>query len=168
MNWKRILSVKFKLVATLALGILTAISLLMPYKGNPILQKEAVEITFINLKSADQTFRLITATTNPERARGLMFVGSLPPSDGMIFIFPEEAVQSFWMYNTFIPLDIIFIDHNNKVVHIAPNALPHNTNPFISSIRPVKYAIEIAGGLTEKLGIDENSQILFAHDPAVQ
>ena len=95
-----------------------------------------------------------------EITRGLMYRPFLPDSAGMLFIFPQEAVRSFWMKNTYIPLDIIFVDANREVVTIQSNTQPLSTEP-VPSYKPAKYVIEVNAGFTEKYGINEGSRIQF-------
>ena len=161
MNWKRILSEKYKITITGTLLLASVLALAIPYKTNSTLLKPKIPVFITSATNGIHPFMLITATSNAERERGLMFVGTLPSDQGMIFIFPEEAQQTFWMYNTFIPLDIIFIDNNNKVVHIASNVSPHQTSPMVYSGDRAKYVIEINGGMAEKFGINLNSHIIF-------
>ena len=71
---------------------------------------------------------------------------------GMLFLMPEEKIQSFWMKNTYIPLDIIYINSNNQVISIKENAKPMNESPLPSE-KPAIYVLEILGGTSAKLGI---------------
>lgn len=85
-----------------------------------------------------------TAKTTQDLKKGLMF-RSKPPSDGMLFIFPDARYRSMWMKNTYIPLDIIFFDEDNKICDIFSNAQPHSLKA-LKSRKPIKYALEIAAG----------------------
>ena len=98
-----------------------------------------------------KTFEVEIADTQLERAQGLMFRKELKENSGMLFIFPESDKHSFWMKNTFIPLDIIWIDENFKIVYIYENAQP--CRDICDSITPSKdarYVLEINSGLAEK------------------
>jgi uncharacterized membrane protein (UPF0127 family) len=88
-------------------------------------------------------------------SRGLMRRRRLPKNAGMLFIFEDEVVRSFWMKNTLIPLDIIFVSKNLKIVHIAQYATPCKRSPCekYDSIYPAKYVVEINGGLSEEMGL---------------
>ena len=90
------------------------------------------------------------------RTRGLMFRKSLPADSGMLFVFPNEAIQSFWMKNTKIPLDLIFISVDDKIVDIKNNFLPCTVDscPVYQSVAPAKYVLEINAGEVEKEGIN--------------
>jgi uncharacterized membrane protein (UPF0127 family) len=87
--------------------------------------------------------------------KGLMFRKSIPADSGMLFIFPAEATQSFWMKNTLIPLDIIFISADNKIVDIKNNFQPCAADPcpVYQSAAPVKYVLEVNAGVVREKGI---------------
>ena len=91
------------------------------------------------------------ADSAQEWERGLMFRESLAPGSGMLFVFPDEAVRSFWMKNTLIPLDIIFVDSGGIVVNITKNAQPCRAilcESYLSG-RPAKYVLEVNGGFSD-------------------
>lgn len=93
-----------------------------------------------------------------ERARGLMFRENLGEKEGMLFVFDEEAEHGFWMKNTFIELDIIWIDSEGKVVFIEEKSRPcGETCEVISPKVKAKYVLEINGGESEKIGLEKGS-----------
>lgn len=94
------------------------------------------------------------------RSKGLMFRQDLPENTGMIFDFLEEREVSFWMKNTFIPLDLIFIDATGRIVNIHENARPHDETG-IPSGQPVQFVFEIGGGQSDLLGIQVGDQIEY-------
>jgi uncharacterized membrane protein (UPF0127 family) len=81
-----------------------------------------------------------------------MFREHLDPNAGMLFIYPDERPRTFWMKNTPLPLDIIFIAADGEVVHVAADARPYDET-IIESLAPAKAALEIQGGLAAQLGI---------------
>lgn len=88
------------------------------------------------------------------REKGLMFRQELPQNSGMLFIFETPQELKFWMKNTLIPLDMIFISENFTIVNIVENAKPCTNNCEIySSILPAKYTVETNAGFVEKNGI---------------
>jgi len=98
-------------------------------------------------------FKVELARTEAERRQGLMFRKNLGENEGMFFIFEEEGVYPFWMQNTFLPLDIIWIDKNFQVVYLSENTPPCKKDLPCLSINPrkkAKYALEIKGGGGEK------------------
>ena len=98
------------------------------------------------------------ANTAPSRTRGMMWRTSVPSGTGMLFIFPEEQVQKFWMRNTLVPLDMLFIDKSGQVVGIVAQAEPQTLDPR-SVGRPSLYVLEVAGGWAEKTGIAPGTQV---------
>jgi len=98
------------------------------------------------------SFRLELAETAAETAQGMMYRRSVPAGTGMLFIMAEERPQSFWMRNTYVPLDIIYLNADGTVVSIQANAQPMNDMPLPSE-GPAKYVLEIAGGGAAQDGI---------------
>ena len=92
------------------------------------------------------------ALTQQEQMRGLMFREEMPKDTGMLFYFGRSAPRSFWMKNTLIPLDIIFIAEGGRISHIHKNAVPLDETPIPSNGNAIGV-FEINAGLTEKLGI---------------
>ena len=101
------------------------------------------------------------AETDYERQRGLMDRVSMKDNQAMLFIFPDMQMRSFYMKNTYIALDIIYIDDSNKIVSIQKNAKPLNETS-LPSTAPAKYVLEIKGGLSDQLGIAEGDRIEFS------
>lgn len=99
----------------------------------------------------ENTFDVEIADNPAERAKGLMFKKELKENSGMLFIFPISDKHSFWMKNTLIPLDIIWIDKDQEIVYIHENAQP--CRDICNSITPdkdAKYVLEINAGLTKE------------------
>ena len=106
-------------------------------------------------------FEVEVVTTPQERARGLMFREHLDPDKGMLFIFDWEAVHPFWMKNTLIPLDIIWIDRNKEVVFISKDAQPCEEEPCptINPYKKAKYVLEVCGGTADKIGLEVGDKL---------
>jgi hypothetical protein len=100
------------------------------------------------------------ARTDQQRRRGLMYVQSLPPDEGMIFLFDEDEVQGFYMKNTLIPLDMIFIDKERVVVGIVENAEPLTLDTR-GVDRPSRYVLEVNGGWAHKHGVTAGTKVEF-------
>lgn len=98
------------------------------------------------------TFHVEIAATPEEHAQGLMFRTAMPQDRGMLFVFGTEGVRSFWMRNTLIPLDILFIDPDGKIVKIHENAKPYDET-LLSSEVPAFAALELNGGSASRSGI---------------
>lgn len=93
-----------------------------------------------------------SARTSAEQARGLMFRETLDKNKGMLFVFDDEQPRTFWMKNTKIPLDIIFISADKKIADIKKNFMPCKTqNCETHMSKPAKYALEVNAGI-----VDEN------------
>jgi len=103
-------------------------------------------------------FEVDLALTDAERTRGLMFRDKLGPYEGMLFDFYQEAPVSFWMKNTLIPLDMVFIAGDGTVRHIHANAKPLSTDA-IPSEYPVRAVLEINGGSARLLGIKPGDKV---------
>ena len=97
-------------------------------------------------------FTIELADTPAERAKGLMFRESLPRSAGMLFLFERPQVASFWMRNTLIPLDMIFVGADGTVTHVHSEAVPGDLTP-IRGGDGIQSVLEINGGLARRLGI---------------
>lgn len=98
-------------------------------------------------------FSVEIADTDAERAQGLMNRPSMPRGAGMLFVYPYAQSVSFWMRNTLIPLDMLFIDPDGAVLRIHENAIPLDETG-ISGGRGVLAVLEINGGLSSDLGIN--------------
>jgi uncharacterized membrane protein (UPF0127 family) len=98
------------------------------------------------------------AITSAEQATGLMFRKSLSDDAGMIFLFPEGQIASFWMKNTLIPLDMVFIRRDGSIESIAENTVPYSETP-VSSKGEVTAVLELRGGLTRELGIKPGDKV---------
>ncbi len=117
-------------------------------------------VQFMNGNLQITSFNVEIARTDEERARGLMFRKSLPEDRGMLFIFENERDHHFWMKNTYIPLDMIFINSNLEVVGIFENATPMSLDS-ISIGKSSRYVLEINGGLSGKFGINTSTRAVF-------
>ena len=109
-------------------------------------------------------FDVEVARTVAQRARGLMFRKSMPQDQGMLFVFDDDTVRSFWMKNTLIPLDMIFVDKDGKVVSVRENVQPCREKdssycPTYSSVLPARYVLEINAGLAQFHHIQKGSHM---------
>lgn len=91
---------------------------------------------------------------------GLMFRTDLGESEGMLFIFPGQEPRNFWMKNTSLSLDMIFVNAQNESVKIQPNTEPL-TESLYPSERPAQFVVEVNAGFTERFHIVEGDQIQF-------
>ena len=103
-------------------------------------------------------FSVELADEDAERAQGLMGRKALGPGKGMLFLYPTPREVAFWMRNTLIPLDMLFIDAGGKISRIHANAQPLDETP-IPSGSPVQMVLEIAGGQAERLGLSPGMRL---------
>ena len=100
------------------------------------------------------------ARTSEQHMRGLMYRKELGENKGMLFIMPYAENQRFWMKNTFIPLDMIFIGDDLKVVGVVENAAPESTSIYEVG-RPSRYVLEVNAGFVDTYGIQIGDQVGF-------
>lgn len=105
-------------------------------------------------------FRVEVARTASEQERGLMFRESLPADGGMIFPMKPPRIASFWMKNTVIPLDMIFIRADGTIARIAADTVPYSLEP-VDSGEPVAAVLELAGGKAAALDIAEDDMVTW-------
>jgi uncharacterized membrane protein (UPF0127 family) len=121
------------------------------------------EVT-ISTHSGNREFQVEIADEPLERSRGLMFRREMAKDHGMLFDFDEEQPASFWMANTYLPLDMLFIKADGTVESIAERTTPMSRRS-ITSRGPVRYVLEINGGLSDELGIEPGDKV---SGPALQ
>ncbi|MCM8557402.1 DUF192 domain-containing protein [Sphingomicrobium sediminis] len=121
---------------------------------------EERDVTVVTDDGEQHRFTVEVASTPEQQRRGMMFRESLAPDRGMIFIYEEERVASFWMRNTYIPLDMIFVRADGTIARIAENTIPLSETPY-SSLEPVTIVFEIAGGRAAELGIEEGDRLVL-------
>lgn len=115
--------------------------------------------------TGDYSFTVEVVDTPESRAQGLMYVTELADDAGMLFDFKEERPVSFWMRNTFIPLDMIFVGADGIVKNVHVNARPHDPTS-IPSDGPVQFVLEIPGGRSVEIGLKAGDRM--EHDRIVQ
>jgi uncharacterized membrane protein (UPF0127 family) len=127
---------------------------------SPVTRQSASNSVCIN----GNCFQVELAKTETERGSGLMNRASLDENKGMLFIFEKEGIYPFWMKNTLIPLDMIWIGENNKIIFIAKNAQPCKSIlcPSITPSGKAKYVLEINGGLSDKFRFNLGDQVQIA------
>jgi len=110
---------------------------------------------------SERCFQVEIAKTETERSRGLMYRKELDKDKGMLFIFDKEAIHPFWMKNTLIPLDIVWVDSNNKVVFISQNVQPCKSIicPSVVSLAKAKYVLEINAGICQEIGLKVGDEL---------
>ena len=100
------------------------------------------------------------ANTEEKRMQGLMFRSSMSDSAGMLFTFPSETLQEFWMKNTIISLDIVYVNAKKEIVSIQKYAEPYSERP-LPSYKPAMYVVEVNAGFCDSHRIGEGDFIQF-------
>ncbi len=140
-----------KMVLLLVAIILAVMAVSMPPFGCQARRDSVSGLRTVRMRIGEKTFTLEVADTYSSRQYGLMNRDSLPLDRGMIFVFSREEPLSFWMRNTRIPLDIVYVDSVGKVVSI------HRMEPFdeegVASAGPAQYAIELNAGAAAAAGV---------------
>ncbi len=117
------------------------------------------ELQFLRQDGSTAVSVTIEIADTPEaRIRGLMERWSLPDLHGMLFIFDSPEVQRFWMHNTPLSLDMIFVDENLRVLNIAESTTPMSKQTYASR-GPAKYVVEVRAGFSKRHGIEEGMSI---------
>lgn len=117
------------------------------------------ELTIVTANGRHK-FAVELATTPAQLEQGLMFRQSLAPEAGMLFDFKTPSPVSMWMKSTFIPLDMLFIDAQGRVINIAERTVPGSLEP-VSAAAPARAVLELNGGTAARLGIRPGDRVLF-------
>lgn len=127
----------------------------------PVFRKDG-ELRFLDGKT-NKVINVIdieVADDNAEREQGLMYRDTMNANKGMLFMMEAEEIQSFWMKNTIISLDIMYVDSDRRIVSIHRNCTPYSLDQIVSS-KPALYVVEVNAGYTEKNGIKVGDMISF-------
>ena len=165
---------KIAIIFLILIAVVSAAYLLFPSNGNKITEnkleqgsgtsyefKKEGELTFVSsggkfLSQID----IEIAGNEEERTQGLMFRDKMDENEGMFFIFDFETRQSFWMKNTLIPLDIIFVNKEDKIVKIHKNTHTLSEESYPSGA-PAIYVVEVNAGYCDKFSIKEGDKIVW-------
>lgn len=112
----------------------------------------------IHATAKSLTLSVEIADDEQERAHGLMFRKTLSEDGGMLFVFPRQEPRSFWMKNTPLPLDILFLAADGEIVAIVRDTTPFST-ASINSIEPAKYALEVNAGYCARHGVNVGDRV---------
>ncbi|MFM2266660.1 MAG: hypothetical protein RL757_100 [Bacteroidota bacterium] len=122
------------------------------------------ELSFVGKNGKEiQKVEMEVADDDLQREQGLMFRRKMLPSRAMLFLFDQEEKQAFWMRNTYIPLDIIYVNSTKTIVSIQKNAAILNDNPLPSNA-PANMVVEVVGGFCDKNGVKVGDKIDFKRD----
>ena len=122
--------------------------------AEPPFKKEG-ELTFLRNQ---EKLTIEIADNEAETTQGLMYRRSMPDSCGMVFIFPDSQPRNFWMKNTYLPLDILFLDESKKIVTIQANRTPFSEEQ-IPSFENARFVLEVNAGYCKRKGIEKGDVV---------
>ncbi len=171
--WMQI-TVIIVLIAFVAYFILSNVLVKNESKNNDLEKAVGKNTAYSFVKEGDLSFtnpngdsiaqlEIEIADDEQQRQTGLMFRDKMGENQGMLFIFDREAPQAFWMHNTVLPLDIIYVNSKMEIVHIAKNAKPYSEKS-LPSIKPAQYVVEVNAGYCDKIGIKEGDKIVWRRE----
>jgi uncharacterized membrane protein (UPF0127 family) len=144
-----------RLVSSLLLLLCAMLALARPARAG------APEELVIETANGPRQFAVEIATTPAERARGLMFRERLAPDAGMLFLYAVDQPVSMWMKNTLIPLDMLFIARDGRILKIAERTVPLSTT-VIASDGEVAAVLELNGGTADRVGLRPGDRVRYA------
>jgi len=124
---------------------------------HPVSGLEVIPLT-VTTRGKSHAFRVEVARTPQEQARGLMFRTAMGPDEGMLFPYDQPRILSFWMKNTVLSLDIVFIGPDRRVINIADHAVPYS-EASLTSVAPAVAVLELNAGRSRDLGIVAGSRV---------
>jgi uncharacterized membrane protein (UPF0127 family) len=133
-----------------------------PADHEPLQRFPAGQVTIRTAQGAHD-FRVWIARTPPHRTQGLMHVRTLDADRGMLFVFPAPLIASFWMRNTYVSLDMLFVRANGRIANIAAATRPLTTEPYTATA-PVQAVLEVPAGTAARLGIRAGDRVQLPPD----
>lgn len=146
-----------RLLALAALACVSAAATAASPALFPSLAQAKVTMT---TASGEHEFDVWIAADDRSRERGLMHVRELPPDRGMLFVFEQPQPVAFWMKNTYLSLDLVFIDAGGRVLNIAADAEPHSLRP-IPSRGDALAVLEVLAGTARRIGLQPGDRVSF-------
>jgi uncharacterized protein len=113
------------------------------------------------LRIGTTTITVNVARTNEERSKGLSGIPSLSEGSGMWFVFDQDGLWPFWMKDTLIALDMLWVAADGTIVTIAHNVAPESYPQVFMPTKPARYVLEVPAGFAAKYGIAEGDQVVF-------
>lgn len=154
---------KFVLLSALIIIALISINVFV-LDANPNIGKNTKNIVSIKKDNISIEVEVEIADNQYERTRGLMFRETLCENCGMLFKFEDDQIRTFWMKNTQIPLDIIFISRYLEIINISENTVPNQTEITYSSNSESRYVLEVNSGFTRNYNISAGDKVYFLFD----
>jgi len=153
------------IIALVVIALVASYFLFFKKKSNEPQFVKKGEVTFLSKDSRQQLAKIdVEVAMNPtERTQGLMYRSEMDEDNGMLFIFEQPDMQSFWMKNTIIPLDILFIDNKGVINTIHKNTVPYSEKSLPSKQKS-QFVVEVNGGFCDRHGIKESDLIEYKLD----
>lgn len=158
-------STRTTIVRFAAVAVLAALPFALAPARSPALaqaasaQAQQIEPLTVVTQGGEHTFQVEVARTDEQRARGLMFRRFMPADRGMLFDFKTEQPVMMWMRNTYIPLDMIFLTRDGRVINVAENTEPLSERT-IASAAPAFAVLEVNAGVARRIGLKPGDRIL--------
>lgn len=154
-------ALKVRLPGLLVVLLATALGLLASPARAQVLDLASYPQSSLEIaaKGARHKFEIWIADTPERQRQGLMYVRDLPANQGMLFVNESSRVSSFWMKNTYIPLDMLFIDARGKIVEIFANTTPLSLEP-VGPVTPVLAILELRGGESARRGLRKGDRVI--------
>ncbi|WP_430642587.1 DUF192 domain-containing protein [Bradyrhizobium paxllaeri] len=153
-----LMMVRLRFAGRLVASLAAASAVVVTLCASPAARAASFQPLEIVTKSGVQVFSVEMATTEEEKTQGLMHRKELPDGKGMLFDFSPEQQISMWMKNTYIPLDMIFIRADGRILRIAENTEPMSTK-IISSGGLARGVLEVIAGTAQKYGIQPGDRV---------
>jgi uncharacterized membrane protein (UPF0127 family) len=128
-------------------------------EGQPQAKLPVEQLSIVTGNGQIHVFTVELAVTSQEQGTGLMFRRAVPTNTGMLFVFPRSEIVDFWMKNTVVPLDMVFITSNGVVAAVAPNRVPYSLDDVWSG-PPVLATLELQGGIAAKFNIRPGDRVV--------
>jgi uncharacterized protein len=152
------------MIARLAKAVTFLLVLVLALPAGAVTFKTG-QLTIETAGGGKYRFDVEIAETPQQMMQGLMFRNSMPEDAGMLFIHRRDHVATMWMKNTLIPLDMLFIDREGRIVGIHERARPHSLET-IAAPEPVRAVLELNGGISGRLGIRKGDRVIHPVFPA--
>ena len=150
---------RLSLVLALALVLAAAGVFVARSRAQSAVQTFATGTLTIASASGTHEFKIEIARSEAQKEQGLMFRAKLAPDAGMIFVYTQPEPVSMWMKNTLIPLDMLFVGGDGRIINVARRAVPHSLRPIYST-GPALAVIELNGGTADRLGIKPGDKVI--------
>ena len=155
---------RLRIGGRLMMSLAAASAVLVALCAAPAARAASFQPLEIATKSGVQVFSVEMATTEEEKTQGLMYRKELPDGKGMLFDFSPEQQISMWMKNTYIPLDMIFIGTDGRILNIAERTIPQTETPVPAS-GPTRAVLEVNGGTASRLGLKPGDRVRHSSLP---